>query len=160
MGTIAYRLVGEDLVLFLVGDAAPTQTEWQDYSRFISGLVPKLRANHGRLRFLTFAHEGGPNAKQRAAIVESLRDLRTQTAVISNSLIVRHVITAHAATSGRRILGPFARTTQRSVQCGLHHGAESRRSALPHALRQRTRGRLVMLALHQLPRCERWPIRL
>lgn len=94
MSTIAYSLVGEDVVLFLAGKAPPTDADWRGYALTITELVERVRAKNGSIKFLVIADEGGPNPKQRAAIVDILRGVTTKTAVVSNSIIARNLITA------------------------------------------------------------------
>jgi hypothetical protein len=94
MATIAYTLLGDDLVLFLAANGTPSDAEWRGYSQMITGLAQQLRSKNGSIKFLVIADEGGPNAKQRAAIVDTLRGLTTRTAVVSNSVIARNLITA------------------------------------------------------------------
>lgn len=46
------------------------------------------------IKFLVIADEGGPDAKQRATIVDILHGVPSRTAVISESVIARNLITA------------------------------------------------------------------
>ncbi len=94
MATMAYSVVGDDVVVFVAGVAEPPAAEWQDYQRRIDPLARRIRSNNGTIRFLVIADEGGPNAKQRAAIADMLHGIPTRTAVVSNSMMIRRMITA------------------------------------------------------------------
>ena len=94
MATIAYRLMGDDLMLFVCGDASPSDSEWQEYLRFMEGLAQRSRASRTALKTLVFADDGGLNPKQRASVVEVLRGVTTRTAVVSTSVLARNLITA------------------------------------------------------------------
>jgi hypothetical protein len=94
MATMAYSVVGEDLVVFVCARDVPAEPEWQGYTRAIEPLVRRLRAEGKMIKFAVITDEGGPNAKQRAAVVDLLNGVATRTAVISQSLITRNLITA------------------------------------------------------------------
>jgi hypothetical protein len=94
MSSIAYTVVGEDVVLFLAGNTAPADVEWRAYAQMLTGVVQRVAAKNGSIKFLVIADEGGPNAKQRSAIVDILRGVTHRTAVVSNSIIARNLITA------------------------------------------------------------------
>ena len=94
IATMAYSVVGQDLLVFVAGIAEPTAAEWLEYQRRIEPLVRRIRSDGGTIKFLVIADEGGPNAKQRAAIADMLHGITTRTAVVSNSMIARRMITA------------------------------------------------------------------
>lgn len=94
MASMAYSVVGDDVVVFVAGVAEPSAAEWQEYQRRMEPLARRARSNHGSIRFLVIADEGGPNAKQRAVIADLLRGVPTRTGVVSNSMMVRRMITA------------------------------------------------------------------
>jgi len=94
MATMAYSVVGDDVLVFVAGVAEPTPAEWSEYKRHIDPLARRVRSKHGTIRFLVIADEGGPNAKQRAAIADMLKGIPTRTAVVSNSMMIRRMITA------------------------------------------------------------------
>jgi hypothetical protein len=94
MATIAYRLVGDDLMLFVCGDASPSDSEWQEYIRFMEELTRRMRTSSNALKLLVFADNGGLTPKQRASVVEVLRGVSTRTAVVSTSMVARNLITA------------------------------------------------------------------
>lgn len=96
MPTIAYRMLGEDLLLFMCGHASPSEHEWQDYLRTLDQAAQGVRQRGGLLRFLVFADDGTPNAKQRGTVVDAVRGLATRVAVITTSKLARHVITVFA----------------------------------------------------------------
>lgn len=91
---MAFSAVGDDLMLVLSAHDTPSESEWLDYARALEELVRPLRAAARPLKVLVFADEAGPNAKQRAAIADTLHGLHTRTAVLSNSVIARNLITA------------------------------------------------------------------
>lgn len=94
MQTIAYRMLGDDLMLFMSGEASPSDGDWQDYLRTLEVASQRARQNGSLLRFFIFVDEGAPNAKQRGAVVELLRGVSARTAVVTTSNLARHVITA------------------------------------------------------------------
>jgi hypothetical protein len=93
MQTIAYRMLDDNVLLFMGGAAAPTVTEWQQYLHTLEQAAQRARQNSSLLRFLVFADEGVPNAKQRGAVVDLLRGVTTRIAVITTSNLARHLIT-------------------------------------------------------------------
>lgn len=93
MQTIAFRMLGDDLMVFMSGEASPSENEWSDYLRTLDGAAQHARQNGSLLRFFIFVDEGAPNAKQRGSVVEILRDVRARSAVITTSNLARHVIT-------------------------------------------------------------------
>jgi len=94
VSTIAYSLVGDDVLVFLSGNSPPDDAEWQAYAHTVAGIAKQAQERGSTLKFIVFADENGPNAKQRAAFVEQLRGLATRTAVVSSSLLARNIITA------------------------------------------------------------------
>jgi hypothetical protein len=93
MQTIAYRLVRDDVMVFMAANQAPAEREWNDYVRVLEDTAKSLRASGRSLRFMAFVDESQPNAKQRAAVVDNLGGLQTKTATITSSLLARNVIT-------------------------------------------------------------------
>jgi hypothetical protein len=93
MGMIAYRLVRDDLMLFMAGNAAPSESEWNEYVLVLTAAAEKLRPFNKPFRFICFVDDSPPNAKQRAAVVDALGGLQSKTAVITNSVLARNLIT-------------------------------------------------------------------
>ena len=93
MQTIAYRMLGDDLMLFMSGEASPTESDWQVYLRTLEEAAQRARQKGSRLCFFIFVDEGAPNPKQRGAVVELLRGVSSRTAVITTSNLARHLIT-------------------------------------------------------------------
>lgn len=93
MGMIAYRLVREDLMLFMAGMSAPSESEWNEYVVLLASAAQRMRAHNKPLRFICFVDDSPPNAKQRAAVVDALAGLPSRTAVITTSMLARNLIT-------------------------------------------------------------------
>lgn len=93
MGMIAYRLVREDLMLFMAGMAAPPEPEWSEYVVLLASASERLRPLNKPMRFLCFVDDSPPNAKQRSAVVDALAGLSSKTAVITTSVLARNLIT-------------------------------------------------------------------
>lgn len=92
---IAYHQVTEELVVFVGGKTLVGHDEWQAHLRFVEAAAQRARTNGRPLHFLVFAQDGGvPDAKQRVALVETLRDVSSRTALVTHSVVARHVITA------------------------------------------------------------------
>jgi hypothetical protein len=91
--TIGYRMLGDDLMVFVSGEASPSELEWQGYLRTLEDAVQRARQTGGPLNFFIFVDEGAPNPKQRGAVVDALRGLSTHTAVVTTSKLARHLIT-------------------------------------------------------------------
>jgi hypothetical protein len=94
MATMAYSLLDGDLVILVCGRQAPSQSEWRAYAGSVKDMGPHLRGTGRSIKFIVFADEAGPDATQRAFLVEALQGLTTRTAVISDSLVARCTITA------------------------------------------------------------------
>jgi hypothetical protein len=94
MANMAYTVLGEDLIVFVCTGEVLAEPEWQAYARSLEPLVGRYRAEGRMIKFAVIADEVGPNAKQRAALVDVLNGVPTRTAVISNSMIMRNLITA------------------------------------------------------------------
>ncbi|HKP64707.1 MAG TPA: hypothetical protein VJV78_48555 [Polyangiales bacterium] len=79
-----------DRVKIAVHDtSAPTEEEW---ARWVG-----LCAEPGdRLRFLVESHGGAPNAKQRKALNDVLAGREVRSAVLTDSIVARGVVTALA----------------------------------------------------------------
>jgi hypothetical protein len=73
----------------VLGDIPPTSEEW---SRWVA-LLSERRGT--RLRVLVETHSG-PNAAQRKGLAEALRDDDVRFAILTDSLIVRGIVTALA----------------------------------------------------------------
>ena len=93
MGTIAYRLVRDDLMLFMAGNSAPTEGEWNEYTLLLASASERLRPLNRALRFIVFVDDSPPNAKQRAAVIDALAGLPSKTGVVTTSLLARNLIT-------------------------------------------------------------------
>jgi hypothetical protein len=93
MGMIAYRLVRDDLMLFMAGSTAPSENEWNDYVLVLAAAVERLRSSNRPFRFICFVDDSPPNAKQRAAVVDTLAGLPSKTAVVTTSVLARNLIT-------------------------------------------------------------------
>lgn len=93
MGMIAYRLVREDLMLFMAASGAPSESEWNEYVLLLSSAAERLRPLQRPLRFMVFVDDSPPNAKQRAAVIDALGELTSKTAVVTTSVLARNLIT-------------------------------------------------------------------
>jgi hypothetical protein len=93
MGMIAYRLVRDDLMLFLAGNGAPSESEWNEYIGVLTDAAARLRPINKPIRFICFVDDSPPNAMQRAAVIEALGGLSSKTAVVTTSVLARNVIT-------------------------------------------------------------------
>jgi hypothetical protein len=93
MGTIAYRLVRDDLMVFLAGNGVSSEATWSEYLQLLASSAQRLRQANKPMRFIVFAGESPPNARQRAAIVEALGGLPSKTAAITTSVLARNVVT-------------------------------------------------------------------
>ncbi len=78
------------LVLFVVGDRAPDRDEWKTYVDYLKDRV----AIHGKVRLVVVAGSAGPDALQRKQLGESVPSKKLRTAVVSDSMVARGVITA------------------------------------------------------------------
>jgi hypothetical protein len=93
MGMIAYRLVRDDLMLFIAGNGAPSESEWSDYILALTKASNQLRPHNRPLRFICFVDDSQTSPKQRAQVMEALGGLQSKTAVVTTSKFARHVIT-------------------------------------------------------------------
>jgi hypothetical protein len=93
MPTFAYRLVDDDVMVFLTGQITPSDSDWQGYVQALQAAASVQRERSGRLRFFVFADDGAPNARQRASVVEALGGVPSQTVVITTSMLSRNLIT-------------------------------------------------------------------
>lgn len=93
MGTLAYRLVRDDFMLFIAGNDELSESEWNDYLVALTEAATRLRPARRPLNFLCFVEDARPDAKQRAAVIDALLGVPSKTAVITTSLLARNVIT-------------------------------------------------------------------
>ena len=70
-------------------DAPPTQEEWSSW-------LTLLRARKGAPVRVLVETQSGPNASQRKALSDTLRDEDARFAILTDSLIVRGIVTALA----------------------------------------------------------------
>lgn len=94
MKTMAFAIV-ENLILTMNTDQAPSSTEWNEY---VTALRAYTSANPdlSRARNIVFTDGGAPNSAQRKELNDILKGRHVMVAVISNSTIVRGVVTAFA----------------------------------------------------------------
>ena len=94
MLTLAHGAVGDDLAVVVSSREAPSDDDWDDQARWLEDLVRPLRAARRPIKVLVFTDEAGPNAKQRASVVDVMKGVETRVAVVSNGVLVRNMITA------------------------------------------------------------------
>ena len=131
--TIAYGEVTEGLVVFVGGKTVVGPREWQAHLRFVESLALHARTTWRPLHILVFAQDGGvPDAKQRVALVEALRDVASRTALVTHSAIARHVITAFGWLSFP--IKTFSPTHIADAACYLSLAPAALKSALSVAI--------------------------
>lgn len=78
------------LFTVVYGVDAPTEEEW-------TRCLALFREREGReTRFLVESRGGGPDAKQRKTLAETLRNADTRVAVMTDSIVARGILTALA----------------------------------------------------------------
>jgi hypothetical protein len=87
---MAMTIWGVDRVCLAVLYAKPpTDEEWTAW-------IALLRTRAGRDARILVETQSGPNAAQRSALVEATRDLDVRFAILTDSIIVRGIVTALA----------------------------------------------------------------
>jgi hypothetical protein len=81
-------------MILVCGRQAPSQSEWRAYVGSVEDMGSRSRGTGTSIKFIVFADEAAPDAKQRAFLVEALRGITSRTAVISDSMVARCTITA------------------------------------------------------------------
>ena len=87
--TLSYDGMGS-LVLLVVADQAPERGEWKSYVDFLRARV----VAHGKVRLIVVAGSGAPDAVQRKQLTDAVSTGELRTAVVSDSLVARGVVTA------------------------------------------------------------------
>jgi hypothetical protein len=87
--TLSYDGMGS-LVLFVITDLTPGRDEWRQYVDFLKERV----SQHGSARLVVVAGSGAPDSLQRQYLSEAVSPKQLRTAVISDSLVARGVVTA------------------------------------------------------------------
>lgn len=87
--TLGYDGIGS-IVLFVIGDQPPERDEWKAYVDFV-----KERAKlHDKIRLVVLAGSGAPDAVQRKQLNDAVTMKQLRTAVVSDSIVARGVVTA------------------------------------------------------------------
>ena len=79
----------ERLLLLVHAPSAPTEAEWQHW-------IALCCEHPGPIRVLVETHGGGPDAKQRKALSAALQGRELRSAILTDSLVVRGIVTALA----------------------------------------------------------------
>jgi len=118
------------LYLAVLRGAPPTDAEWE---RWITMGVERSGRDQ---RVIVESHNSGPNAAQRKAITDAMRNVDVRVAVMTNSAVVRGIVTALAWLGTQQSAFPLNAERQAAGYLGL----------TPEELQQ---------ALEQLPRLRR-----
>jgi hypothetical protein len=96
MATLAFRAIEDDLLVYVGGDAAPDNAEWQTYVEHAAEVERRSRSSKARVfKFFVFVDDSSPNAAQRAAVWKAIGGAHGhRSAIVTSSLIARKIITA------------------------------------------------------------------
>lgn len=94
MATLAFRAVADDLVVFVSGEAAYADTEWQEYVRHAENVAPRWRGRTDFYKYIVFVDDGAPNAAQRGSVMKAMEGVNGRAAVVTSGLLARKIITA------------------------------------------------------------------
>jgi hypothetical protein len=94
MNHMAFKIVG-NLHVIVVGEKDPAPSDWDAYIHAIQASM-KAGAEPRQLRTLVFSDGGGPNSAQRKAVANLLNGQATPVAIVSNSAVMRGIMTALA----------------------------------------------------------------
>ena len=94
MVTLAFRALEEDLVVYVAGDAAPDQAEWQAYVQHAEDVAQRWRGKSTLYKYFVFVDDGAPNATQRAAVWQALKGTPSRAAIVTTGLVARKIVTA------------------------------------------------------------------
>lgn len=86
---MAYRVV-DNIFIVVHSKEAPTNEEWDSYLEYYGGHLDQCQ------RILVVSDGGGPNAVQRKKTSEAIKNTRTITAVCTDQMLVRGIVTALA----------------------------------------------------------------
>ncbi len=87
--TLAYDVRGS-LLLYSGGAAAPSNAEWATWVEVLRG---RAHAPAGA-RLIVVAGDGAPGPAQRKQLIDAVKTGKLKTAVVSDSVIARGVVTA------------------------------------------------------------------
>ena len=87
--TLSYDALGS-LVLFVNGERAPDREEWKTYVAFLK----ERAAEHATVRLVVVSGSAGPDSVQRQQLADSVSAKQLRTAVVSDSVVARGVVTA------------------------------------------------------------------
>jgi len=112
--------VVEDVLVCVHTGAAPFDHEWDAHVGAASALCE--RRGEARFNSLVVTEGGGPNARQRAALVKALAGKNTQLSIVSDALLVRGIVTAMSwFVAGQRMF-PVGQFSSACDHLGLHAG--------------------------------------
>jgi hypothetical protein len=94
MKTLAFRALGDDLIVCVGSDTSWSNEDWQSYLHLLGELLPALRERNRPLRVLVFAGETAPDAKQRGDLKATFAGARQLTATLTNSKLAKYILTA------------------------------------------------------------------
>ncbi len=87
--TISYDIRGS-LLLYVGTPAPPASGEWANW---VGALRERAHAAEGA-RLVVVAADGGPTVVQRKQLIEAVKSAKLKTAVVSDSLLARGIVTA------------------------------------------------------------------
>jgi len=82
-----------DLMILVHNTNDPSAADW---ARYCAAVKTAQRSDEPVIGLLVISEAGGPNAKQRAEVIEAFGPRRAPTAVCSNSALARGITTAIA----------------------------------------------------------------
>jgi hypothetical protein len=95
--TMSSAVVRDDdysVVVSLHGRADPSDAEWNDYLKLIDEIMTFHDGDTSRVRGLSVAAAGGPNATQRDEVNRRLRGQRVRVAIVTKGTVERGIVTA------------------------------------------------------------------
>lgn len=103
----------ERLYLAVLRGPPPTDAEWE---RWIAMSVERLGRDQ---RVIVESHNNGPNAAQRKAITDAMRNVDVRVAVMTDSGVVRGIVTALAWLGVQQRAFPLHAERQAAIYLGL-----------------------------------------
>ena len=129
--TMSFRLV-HDVMVLVHGETEPRDDEWANYIAVVKVAIAKRAVRV----LLVLSRGGGPNAKQRARIVEAYQGSNVYAAICTSSAVARGVTTAIGWIYKANLMRSFpsGQLNEAMTHLGIPTGLQSTVRATIHGL--------------------------
>lgn len=125
---MAYKVV-DNVFIVVHSREAPSNEEWDEYLEYYVAHLDKCQ------RILVISDGGGPNAVQRKKTSEAIKNTKTMTAVCTDQMLVRGIVTALAWFNNKIEAFPKKNVAEALKFLGASEAAASRLMAEATRLR-------------------------